>query len=276
MALFFDIERCSRYKGDLLSLPDDEEISKAYRDIVKLIQTVDREMIGYERVEDIPTYLFKLVEDLVDVFFSESNKVKEALIMIFSDSIVDCYMDIKWVPLACCTITLVERLVEHQGRVGGKALVDCYNRTIKAGEKLYELCERICERYPNDSQIVKDYMQGFLCDAILLFMRVGDKKRFAEKTRIMAEYDGPLNPRRVRRTDEEIWHMWRKENPTHIEQNPFACIYCGKFEVENGGKKHNQCSACMNALYCSKKCQKSHWKQHKAGCKAISRSKNSA
>lgn len=36
--------------------------------------------------------------------------------------------------------------------------------------------------------------------------------------------------------------------------------------LENWGKKSKPCSACQSTSYCSKECQKEHWKEHKPKC----------
>ena len=42
------------------------------------------------------------------------------------------------------------------------------------------------------------------------------------------------------------------------------CGNCGK----KGGESLSTCSRCKSAFYCSKDCQKTHWKVHKLRCKA--------
>ena len=43
----------------------------------------------------------------------------------------------------------------------------------------------------------------------------------------------------------------------------FTCFHCGK---EGRSPPLRRCSQCEIAYYCSKTCQKGHWKQHKAAC----------
>ena len=43
----------------------------------------------------------------------------------------------------------------------------------------------------------------------------------------------------------------------------FTCFLCGK---EGRSPPLRRCSQCEIAYYCSKTCQKGHWKQHKAAC----------
>ena len=42
-----------------------------------------------------------------------------------------------------------------------------------------------------------------------------------------------------------------------------ACAACGSADATL------RCSACKAARYCSKECQKAHWKGHKAVCKQL-------
>lgn len=44
------------------------------------------------------------------------------------------------------------------------------------------------------------------------------------------------------------------------------CGFCEKREEENASKKFKFCSACRKVYYCSKRCQKKHWKIHKLEC----------
>ena len=56
---------------------------------------------------------------------------------------------------------------------------------------------------------------------------------------------------------------WRKifpEYKRHLDfVNPRKCANCTK-------PAPNRCSACQKVAYCSAKCQKSHWKNHKSQC----------
>jgi hypothetical protein len=44
-----------------------------------------------------------------------------------------------------------------------------------------------------------------------------------------------------------------------------TCSYCQKSSAE----KLNQCARCKKQYYCTKECQKKHWKAHKADCQAV-------
>ena len=50
----------------------------------------------------------------------------------------------------------------------------------------------------------------------------------------------------------------------HIERRKECCVFC---QAENAV---NKCAACNIARYCSKECQKQHWKMHKTICKRLS------
>ena len=45
-----------------------------------------------------------------------------------------------------------------------------------------------------------------------------------------------------------------------------SCNNCGKVEK---GRKFKQCSSCKCVRYCSQKCQKEQWKDHKTLCQSI-------
>jgi len=44
-----------------------------------------------------------------------------------------------------------------------------------------------------------------------------------------------------------------------VENTLRGCICCGTIEDE-GSKTHLRCSKCRVAWYCSKECQREHWK----------------
>ena len=54
---------------------------------------------------------------------------------------------------------------------------------------------------------------------------------------------------------------YEKRQQAKSEGQIFKCCYCG----QSGAKKG--CAKCRIAYYCSRKCQKSHWKSHKKVCK---------
>lgn len=49
---------------------------------------------------------------------------------------------------------------------------------------------------------------------------------------------------------------------------PPCCASCGRAEGEAGVAKLKSCSSCHAVRYCSRECQKAHWRAHKAHCKA--------
>lgn len=46
----------------------------------------------------------------------------------------------------------------------------------------------------------------------------------------------------------------------------YTCGYCKKV-----GNKHRKCAKCNLQRYCSKECQKAHWKTHKKACQTVRR-----
>lgn len=169
--------------------------------------------------------------------------------------------------LPCRAISVIARFIEHRCLVGGEKMVDSYNRTLKAGDKLYELCQRVCARHRDQTEIVDKHLEHFLTKSSFLLMQVGGKQRFAKRMSLL--YSGACMMH-----DESIDLIWRqyRKNINGWNEYRLACINCGRFENKEE-RKHSQCSACMNALYCSRECQKLHWKQHKVDCNAYSRRK---
>ena len=46
------------------------------------------------------------------------------------------------------------------------------------------------------------------------------------------------------------------------------CAACQKKEEFYAEEEFNACAGCQISLYCSRECQKAHWKEHKEFCKA--------
>ncbi len=46
-----------------------------------------------------------------------------------------------------------------------------------------------------------------------------------------------------------------------------CCVKCQK--IEQCGKPFARCSGCQLVRYCSRDCQKQHWKEHKALCMSV-------
>ena len=44
---------------------------------------------------------------------------------------------------------------------GGEKVIDCLKKTMKAGDKLLELCQRIYERHPDQTEKVKEMAEPF-------------------------------------------------------------------------------------------------------------------
>ena len=55
-----------------------------------------------------------------------------------------------------------------------------------------------------------------------------------------------------------------------MDSNIYCCQKCNIQERDlTGGGKLLKCGRCFHAYYCSKECQKSHWKTHKINCHAL-------
>uniref|UniRef100_A0A7S2JTV1 MYND-type domain-containing protein n=1 Tax=Leptocylindrus danicus TaxID=163516 RepID=A0A7S2JTV1_9STRA len=278
MALFFDPEETTpQFMYNEESRKDMEE------HFVKPMRVLSVEIMQkYVDIKVAPRHVIGQVEDIVNTFFSEKEDIRACMKVAFSDEAVDKNLAVEdngdstasGIPLACCALFLISKLIEYQSVYsGGKSVIDCLEKTVKAGDKLFELWQRICTRHPDRAEKIKEASLHFLSVAPYPYMQVGDKRRFVQRLRfkemerekIGDDYGVPLHYGNL--SDEEIWHIYRKSE--YSDRFPLACMNCGKFEHKNG-KKHNRCSACESALYCSKECQKLHWKEHKADCRANS------
>mmetsp|Transcript_9433 Transcript_9433/g.14020 ORF Transcript_9433/g.14020 Transcript_9433/m.14020 type:complete len:300 (+) Transcript_9433:94-993(+) len=285
MALFFDPDETmpEPIKEDVESIC--EQIGKPLCRLVEKVATCREFMEDSPEDFDRAHLIFKDVVDFLNLFFSESEKDRRIVRITFSDNMVDTFFEkyydtsINNVALtAPDALALVSNLVIYQCRAGGSHLINCLNRTMKVFDRLYELCERICIRYPDRTDNTKELMVKVATMQSVPYMLVGDRKRFAKRKHLhnkrtskmtersahITDFDVLMADEGIRLTDEGMWQIHRKEltYPNYC----LACINCGELEKE--GKKHNRCGACSNALYCSKECQKLHWKQHKADCRA--------
>ena len=56
---------------------------------------------------------------------------------------------------------------------------------------------------------------------------------------------------------------------TYARDRPCSCAACGK-EPSATGKRLQVCAGCRSVSYCSKQCQREHWKNgHKAECERL-------
>ena len=66
-------------------------------------------------------------------------------------------------------------------------------------------------------------------------------------------------------------HRVQVLGPMTVDCN--ACAYCGVIASSGNDKKSptrvSKCGGCQSVAYCSKQCQKKHWKQHKGICKML-------
>ena len=130
---------------------------------------------------------------------------------------------------------IVYMLMNHHCLVGGKKLIDCLNRILKAGDKLCELCQRIITRHPDHALVegAKHCIGFLLKQGSILMMQVGDKQRFAKRIHLLY---GDGNERSTILHDEDIDTTWRhyRKNVSEWSKYPLACINCGKFEEKEG------------------------------------------
>eukprot|EP00814_Leptocylindrus_danicus_P014706 CAMPEP_0116038424 /NCGR_PEP_ID=MMETSP0321-20121206/22786_1 /TAXON_ID=163516 /ORGANISM="Leptocylindrus danicus var. danicus, Strain B650" /LENGTH=178 /DNA_ID=CAMNT_0003517107 /DNA_START=45 /DNA_END=581 /DNA_ORIENTATION=- len=164
-------------------------------------------------------------------------------------------------------------LLNAQRRAGGNDLVEALHQTVVYGEKLYPLLTAECIRkrkHKTFKAVHKAVMCNWTQEVAHIYAQVGMRKEAIESVNrfiVDAPYDGDLVLLKCRKmNDDEIWSFLRKIDSRY--DISVACIYCGAFQISDA-QKHNQCSRCANALYCSKECQKKHWKSHKLQCKKV-------
>ena len=123
-------------------------------------------------------------------------------------------------------------------------------------------------RYPLLELVAQGSQQEVLAQGLV---DMGVEESFEAAARKVAEM-GPLpigndrdgyRPAGRAQTAKEIIRSRRKGTEAWR-----SCNMCEK--TENAlGKKLSACASCGRAWYCSRECQKSHWKSHKAFCKNI-------
>ena len=234
----------------------------------------------------MPLHVLRMGESIVDIFHSDSDPHKNIILQAFSDSFEDFSLgEMHRTPLCCCTLELFTRVLDCQGRLGGEHLVRGLNKTIIVGEMIKKRCTYLLARcgdiinQDKKAQCIKQLV-FYAKVALRTFFQVGERQRFGYQIRTYSKYaDITLFglPRDFdvssSTADDEIWRHQKK-----VGLHPLAFINYGAYE-ESGGdvaKKHNKCSRCFNALYCSKECQLKHWEQHKMICKEISKEKKAS
>jgi len=270
MALFFDPDE---------TMPEltDEDFDAVREQLTKPMDRLLDEIEINDTITRVDAHIiYKDVVDFMNIFFSESEKDRRIVKIALSDTLVDMIYksdNVDAFPFARNALILIGYLLTYQCSAGGGHLIDCLDRTVKAFDKLFELWQRIYIRYPDRAKITNELMVNLVTFSAYPYMQVGDRKRFAEITRLEYKLASKMDLQFYKdvesdsgvmdKTDEEIWQEFRRHGRYRL-----ACINCGEFEKK--GKKHNRCGSCSNALYCSKECQVLHWKQHKADCRANS------
>ena len=59
--------------------------------------------------------------------------------------------------------------------------------------------------------------------------------------------------------------LFEKYNLGEVERTGASCNFCSK------AQQTQTCAQCRVVFYCNSECQKKHWPQHKAACKASGR-----
>ena len=234
----------------------------------------------------ISRHVLRMGENIVEIFHLETDLHKNIIFHVFSDGFEDNVMNkMRFGPLCCSTLEILTEFLDYQGCLGGEHLVSGLNKTIRVGEMIEKRCRILLSRYAdtNNRVIAERCTERLVHHAIValrIFFQVGDRKHSGDLYRFFSKYvDITIFglPRDVdvssSTADDELWRLHKK-----VVDHPLACINCGTYE-ESGGdvaQKHNKCSRCHNALYCSKECQLEHWKQHKKICKEISKEKKAS
>ena len=167
--------------------------------------------------------------------------------------------------------------------------VDAFQKTLPIGDRIKKrLCMFVAAHQVLLGSMMIPLVQ-MLCrwDGIVCGMlgQVGHVSSFARKYRNVCQFFGfaNLKPGDSGKTlydglsDQDLWRWYRSGNIKRNEdidlneeeeslKISLRCSACFKTEGECGGKKHLLCRICMNALYCSKECQKHAWKEHKTVC----------
>jgi len=168
---------------------------------------------------------------------------------------------------------------------------DAFEKTLPIGDRIKK---HLCTFAVGHQKMVQQHVMDFalqICrwEAVVcgMFGQLGQITRFAGKFRNACQlfrleegrYAPLLKPGHscdrlyggIR--DKDLWRWYRGKNcndcemTRNFEKISLRCSTCFKTEDDCGGKKHLLCCVCMNALYCSKKCQKTSWKNHKKVCK---------
>jgi hypothetical protein len=94
-----------------------------------------------------------------------------------------------------------------------------------------------------------------------------DQRKWAKRVRKHGGTDAsPVPKAKPNSGFEEVFDSIRGKTGLMSADAILGCTFCGK-KPEGGSKKLQKCSKCQAVRYCSKECQKKHWKGgHKAMC----------
>ncbi|KAK5114777.1 hypothetical protein LTR85_010090 [Meristemomyces frigidus] len=141
---------------------------------------------------------------------------------------------------------------------------------VEAGEQYDELAastdtELVAVLPEGELEQVKE-MAHEVVGMDLQTLKVFCKATATDRKRLLNPHRNPLM---------EAWEANGRFNPftgkpsaTVNEYGPDVCGGCGAVEGE-GGAALLQCVKCKGQKYCSKECQKKHWKAHKRVCSAV-------
>ena len=78
--------------------------------------------------------------------------------------------------------------------------------------------------------------------------------------------NGNLVKSQVTKYDPPDCSLSLRRNFQHAGLLDILCLNCGNIE-DRDGEKFSMCGLCKDVVYCSKDCQRAHWKEHKKTCK---------
>mmetsp|Transcript_4806 Transcript_4806/g.6987 ORF Transcript_4806/g.6987 Transcript_4806/m.6987 type:complete len:301 (-) Transcript_4806:172-1074(-) len=232
--------------------------------------------------------------DFVDALYNEPKLWFEH---VLNDALVESWVkkglgEVKVLFL----VAMIKCFLSHQRLMGGQALVDGVHKTVSVGDKIEQICFQLVTKYYSSDlyEGYRVYSNMYRGEKLHAFIQVGNVK---ESLDVMREYMfnyGDLDSKRphiiryqqLNKTDQEMFDLFREGVFTSSSTNGrggagadamcIACIMCGvpnNVQQSEGGKRLRNCSACLNAWYCSKECQKKHWPHHKKLCKEMAESK---
>lgn len=233
------------------------------------VKEVCKEYVNYgvrvRPMQEAPPRVLKILEDFVDEIFQAQHFWMKCMFPTTENENGDVTIQLGFcyfLPLSAFIVVVCTRLLDYQRLAGGKQFIDGLNKTIPLGIEFEKIVSRIITRKDTDKKTEKrdDLALWAYTEWIIMsqktFVQAGNKEMATKRHNLYRKVSNNLS-------------KFATDKVLNIEA-PSACNCCGIFEstVKNDLR---QCSRCMSALYCSKECQVSHWKDHKKHCKKIAK-----